>query len=577
MSPILFNIALEGLLQLLADSGLGYPIAGSSLHSLAYADDLCVIAASRTQLQSLLDRCVAFTSWAGLTFNPKKCGSLSLVNKKSPIYVASHIYSLGLDPIPALAWGDRYKYLGCPIGATNVSDLTSLWATLLHDCTLLFASPLAEWQKLDAFKRFIFPRLPFALKVLSPGVTWAHKLDSAIRKLIKVALKLPVRACTQFFYTPQALGGLGIPSVEDELHASRASQAFHFLGDTRDPAIRQIALHQLRATVEKRAPHLDSSRLTDLAVFLNSPPAQQEGNRGDLKNMWSMARDSLALCSSKLLLTDTSVSLACEGTDPFPWSKRRQGSRALKASAYQRHLHALLDCEDQGRAIASLQLHPSSNYWVSNGAFLSFPQYRFALKSRLNLLLVKTVQARCGRPITNTSCRLCHAHPETLSHVLNHCTRNLGMVRDRHNTILDRLVRATPESLGSKFREQPLPGTTGNNRPDLTIISPDNTSVILVDVTMPFEGSPSALEEAAATKIAKYQPLCHQLSTHFASVKFLPFVIGSLGSWFPGNEEVLKLLHIGHRYAILMRKLCVSSAIGGSRNIWYTSMCTKRS
>ena len=151
------------------------------------------------------------------------------------------------------------------------------------------------------------------------------------------------------------------------------------------------------------------------------------------------------------------------------------------------------------------------------------------------------------------------------------------MVRDRHNTILDRLVRATPESLGSKFREQPLPGTTGNNRPDLTIISPDNTSVILVDVTMPFEGSPSALEEAAATKIAKYQPLCHQLSTHFASVKFLPFVIGSLGSWFPGNEEVLKLLHIGHRYAILMRKLCVSSAIGGSQNIWYTSMCTKRS
>ena len=124
--------------------------------------------------------------------------------------------------------------------------------------------------------------------------------------------------------------------------------------------------------------------------------------------------------------------------------------------------------------------------------------------------------------------------------------------------------------------QQPLPDTTGDNRPDLVVISPDNSSAILVDVTMPFEGSPSALEDAAAAKIAKYRPLCTQLSTHFASVIFLPFIIGSLGSWYPGNEDVLHHLRIGHRYTTLMRKLCVASAIGGTQNIWYTSMCTRR-
>ena len=98
----------------------------------------------------------------------------------------------------------------------------------------------------------------------------------------------------------------------------------------------------------------------------------------------------------------------------------------------------------------------------------------------------------------------------------------------------------------------------------------------MIDVTMPFEGSPSALEDDAVAKVDKYRPLCAQLSTHFASVIFLPFVIGSLGSWYPGNEDVLRHLHTGYRYATLMRKLCVTSDISWILNIWYTSKCTKR-
>ena len=51
---------------------------------------------------------------------------------------------------------------------------------------------------------------------------------------------------------------MGIPSVEDESHIVRAVQAFvravQFLGDARDPCIRDVALHQLAETVTKRAP-----------------------------------------------------------------------------------------------------------------------------------------------------------------------------------------------------------------------------------------------------------------------------------------------------------------------------------
>ena len=190
--------------------------------------------------------------------------------------------------------------------------------------------------------------------------------------------------------------------------------------------------------------------------------------------------------------------------------------------------------------------------------------------ARYSLVLV---QARCHRPITTTQCRTCRRAEETLAHVLNHCHYNLGMARERHNAILERVVRAVPDFLGTKTKEQPLPRTTGDNRPDLTIISPCGTKVTLVEVSCPFEGSPTALEDAAAHKVQKYEPLQQQLLQQYREVTVHPFIVGSLGSWFPGNDRVLSALRIGHKYAALMRCLCVVSAIAGSQNLWYQAMC----
>ena len=578
LSPILFNIVLEGLLRHLSNSEAGYTLAGSKLNSLAYADDICVTASTNDDVQELLDRCVTFTEWAGFKFNAKKCGSLCLVNRSSPIYV-DHLFSprLGADNIPALTWDERYKYLGCPIGASrdNSDDLATLRDSLLRDTSVIFQSPLAEWQKLDAFRRFLFPRLTFALKVILPGPTWCKKLDTSLRAIIKRGLRIPQRTCTQYFYLPQALGGMGIPSVLDESHVARAAQAFKFLADTRDPVIRQVALHQLGEAVTKRARHLDPSNPEHLAEFLNSTAHPGEGRAGDLWSLWSSARASLAIGGAFISLTQDSATLQTDHHH-ITWVKRKLASQAMKETIGARHLAAIKTSSDQGRAFNSLSLHADSSFFTYSGAFLTFPQYRFIHKARLNLLPVRTVQARCHQHVPTTQCRICGRVPETLAHVLNHCHRNLGMIRDRHNSILERIVRAVPESVGTKMKEQPQPGTSGDNRPDLTIISPDESSVIIVEVSCPFEGSPTALEDAARTKLEKYEPLRQTLLQRYTSVEVLPFIVGSLGSWYPPNDRVLSSLRIGHRYASLMRRLCVISAISGSQSIWYHSMCTRR-
>ena len=494
----------------------GYRLSDNiTINHLAYADDICVLAGSRMQGQALLDRCVEFTSWAGLTFNAKKCGSLCAVNNVSPVYVDPTPLHLSNDAILALTWRQRYKYLGCPVGAGSSHDLTSIKDSLLRDCEQIMKSQLAEWQKLDAYHRFLSPRLTYVMKIFFPGSSWCRKLDTGTRKWLKKAVCLPSRACSSFLYTPQSLGGLGVPCFEDEMHVARVAQSFKFLADTRDPVVRQTAIH----------------------------------------------------------LSSESASVTCGGVQ-VRWAKRHDISRVLKLETQTRHLTALQEAPDQGRASFSTCLADSSNYFTYSGAYLTFPQYRFALRARLNLLPTRTVQARCGKVIPDTRCRRCHLVPETLSHITNHCLHNMGLIRARHNAVLERLIRATPPSLGDKFKEQPLPNTTGANRPDLTIIAPDGRSVILVDVCIPFEGVPEALQDAAQEKVRKYEPLRQTLLSRFERVEVLPFVVGSLGSWFPPNEEVLRKLHIGWRYAALMRRLCVASAIAGSQDIWFRSTCS---
>ncbi|KAL5509946.1 hypothetical protein EMCRGX_G005397 [Ephydatia muelleri] len=57
LSPLLFNIALEGLLRHLGSCNHGYSISNSVLlNHLAYAGDVCILAGSRMQAQALLDR-----------------------------------------------------------------------------------------------------------------------------------------------------------------------------------------------------------------------------------------------------------------------------------------------------------------------------------------------------------------------------------------------------------------------------------------------------------------------------------------------------------------------------------------
>ena len=80
--------------------------------------------------------------------------------------------------------------------------------------------------------------------------------------------------------------------------------------------------------------------------------------------------------------------------------------------------------------------------------------------------------------------------------MLNTCTPNAGLMRARHNAILQRLAKAVPESEGDRYLEQKVKDMPGDLRPDLVLWH----RVTIIDVTKPFEGDSESFKKARQEK-----------------------------------------------------------------------------
>lgn len=85
LSPILFNLAIEPIIRAITNlsDSCGAEIHSRSISILAYADDFVLAARNELALQRLLRVAGDTAKWAGLTFNPKKCASLSIDCRKT--------------------------------------------------------------------------------------------------------------------------------------------------------------------------------------------------------------------------------------------------------------------------------------------------------------------------------------------------------------------------------------------------------------------------------------------------------------------------------------------------------------
>ena len=571
ISPILFNLSSELLIRTVKskcveNSTIPFQLHGQPISVLAYADDLVLVSRTRQGLQELLNVVSKAADVLSLVFRPEKCASISLTcAKRETSRVSPFVFQVQGHDVPCLAKEESYRYLGVPIGLIyDADDMNSITERLIKDLEKLRDSLLAPWQKLDAIRTFIQPGLTYALRACPVTRESLSTYRSKLIQVLRAVCRLPNRSSVSYFFASKSVGGLGLQDPFDERHVQKIVHTVKILSSA-DPLIHQIASGQLKSVVY-RCIHRNPSddEIDNFLSGSNEGGLNNHSSANNSQTLWSCCRISAKALhvSFSNALTDPSVSVNDTSS-----SKAKSVAAYLHRACLEKHSVILKSLPDQGKVARCLQSSqfPSTNNWSYDGTGIRFCDWRFIHRARTNTLPTNDVKSRFSGGHSPT-CRKCQnlGDNETLPHIVCHCPPNMPSITRRHNVILERLSKSIHR--GSFTVDKVVPGAPGNNRPDLVIT--DGSKVTIIDVTCPFDNGHDALCEAAQRKVDKYRYLVDHFRSLGMSAKVFGFVVGALGSWYPGNEKALDEIYMSRRYRTLFRKLCCADAIKVSRNIY---------
>jgi hypothetical protein len=121
LSPLLYAVYNDVLLQRLKDEGVGCWIANNYYGALSYADDLCILSPSVAGLRNMLHTCEIYGNEYDVLYNPTKtqCMKFSRENHESVNNIDMKLCG------KSLSWVTSFKYLGNWI-CSNLSEHTEV-------------------------------------------------------------------------------------------------------------------------------------------------------------------------------------------------------------------------------------------------------------------------------------------------------------------------------------------------------------------------------------------------------------------------------------------------------------------
>ena len=322
-----------------------------------------------------------------------------------------------------------------------------------------------------------------------------------------------------------------------------------------------MARHELKYIVRSSTQSEPTPEL--LCTYLSSTPDDRTKRLYyTYSSLWSRVRQACRRLKVTFHHSETNeISISADESERVP---SRNVTTFLHRLVQSRYGDDLINLRDQGKVARCLSedQYGNGSTWHCTSLNLRFEDWRFIHRVRLNVIPLNANKSRFSN--TDAACRHCHVHPETLPHVICHCQPHMVQIRDRHNSIVQRLTNAI--RFGKITTDRTIADSNLRLRPDV-VVEEDNR-VLIIDVTCPFDNDDDALSNAAVAKVNKYQPLKVFLESKGKSCKIYPFVVGALGSWYKQNEILLSKLGMTRRYKSLCRKLCCTDAIQGSNNIY---------
>ena len=287
----------------------------------------------------------------------------------------------------------------------------------------------------------------------------------------------------------------------------------------------------------------------DLARYLSG---ELEGefarDGGDIASLWSKTRNSTRRIARKGM--DTKWEMVGDTLMPtIDHQETRQTIvRQLRQSHREKYERALLQEPDQGKPVHCFTESEASNHFLRSGFATRFADWRFIHRARLDCVPLNATR-RFGEG--DKRCRRCGYTKETLPHVLCHCKLHSAAWQRRHNNIQDRIVAALPkvdcEVAVNKQHENTELGL------DIVFINRRANTALVLDITVPFENTQQAFQDAREEKSRKYLPVVDELRKKGLTADVDAIIVGCLGSWDPMNDDPLRLCGIRMRYTQLMK------------------------
>ncbi len=242
LSPLLFNMIVDQALEKVDRLGTGFDEGRARIQSLAFADDVVLIASTKQGLQEAVGSFLGEMELSGPVANPGKCATLVILadgkNKRHFVDPEACI-RIGGELVPALSVVNSYKYLGVKVGAMTQSgtcgeELVSLLANLKK-------SPLKPAQKVYTVINHVVPRLQHRLVFGDISAEKLHRLDRMIRRFVRELLNFPGDTPLAYFYAKAADGGMGIPSLRTRI-PRLALARLERLRDVDEPDIAMVTM-----------------------------------------------------------------------------------------------------------------------------------------------------------------------------------------------------------------------------------------------------------------------------------------------------------------------------------------------
>ena len=164
LSPVLFNMYVDVLINALTRSDLGYHLGGLYIGCILYADDIILLSASVCDLQRMLNICYEIGKTIDVLFNAAK-SALLIVGKACKEKIG--ILKLGEHD---LMWVDKFKYLGlwlCSDIKINI-DISVITRKTYAAANAIFHQTkyVSDIVKLSLIESYVLPILTYAIEAI---------------------------------------------------------------------------------------------------------------------------------------------------------------------------------------------------------------------------------------------------------------------------------------------------------------------------------------------------------------------------------------------------------------------------